>query len=248
MDRCTMSNAVSHLSPHGPVLGVYNWDPDPHALFSTTMISAGPAGASNHPAHLRPGDCGRVSELSDIWTIWSIERRLTTGKGWMSTLVMKSDHRKLHNILIRRSIEKYLQWRRKHGVSGVSWPPTFWSTGSSGVRATKFQITGSMDLIWICASWKCIHWIHFQLAQIHISHSICRLLYYDISCGWSAGCAVDSQPHSSRSCIRILPAELIRSSHWRQGGPWCVGHPDDEVVHSFIWKFYRLLRHWKCLL
>ena len=39
------------------------------------------------------------------------------------------------------------QWRRNHGVSGVSGPPTFWTTGSSGVRATVFQITGSVDHI-----------------------------------------------------------------------------------------------------
>ena len=81
------------------------------------MISAGPAGASNHPVHLRTGDCGRVSELSGIWAIWPIEKHLlwiTTVKGWMSTLVMKSDHRKLHNILIRRSIEKY--WNPKSVV------------------------------------------------------------------------------------------------------------------------------------
>ena len=34
----------------------------------------------------------------------------------------------------QRTLLSQSQWRRNHGVSGVSGPPTFWSAGSSGVR------------------------------------------------------------------------------------------------------------------
>ena len=78
--------------------------------------------------------------------------------------------------------------------------------------------------------------IHFQLAEIHPSQSVCRLLYYNISCGWSDGCAVDCHPPSSRCCVRILPAEGVRSSHRCLGCRGCVCHTNKEVVHSSNWK------------
>ena len=57
-------------------------------------------------------------------------------------LGIRSEVTLAHSAYLSSAAATFDQWRRNHGVSGVSRPPTFWSTGSSGVRATVFQITG----------------------------------------------------------------------------------------------------------
>ena len=89
--------------------------------------------------------------------------------------------------------------------------------------------------------------IDFQLAKIHPSRPVRRLLFYNKSCWRGIGWTVDCHPSWGQCYIRILPAEWIGSSHWRLDCRGCVGHPNDEVVHSIIWNIWTIrVRYFMC--
>ena len=63
-----------------------------------------------------------------------------------------------HSLPYFNHVGYYNQWRRNHGVSGVSGLPTFCSAGSSGVRATVY-----ISDIWIGGSYSILRILHWKI-------------------------------------------------------------------------------------